>query len=92
MAESAFDAFHAEYRDLVAGAASPTTGARVPALLIRRAREFTEPLLGRRARFLMTSHSREGEWLAHGWKRRPAHRLRAPPPRPGHRRARRVDP
>lgn len=47
----------------------PTKGpVGVPALLIRRARHFHEPLLGKRARFLMTSHSTEGDWLAHGWK------------------------
>ena len=39
-----------------------------PALLIRRARDLHEPILGKRARFLMTSHSTQGDWLAHGWK------------------------
>jgi len=43
-------------------------GPTVPALLIRRARDVHEPLIGKRARFLMTSHTPDGEWLAHGWK------------------------
>jgi hypothetical protein len=39
-----------------------------PALLIRRALGLNEPLTGRRARFLMTSYTHDGTWLAHGWK------------------------
>jgi hypothetical protein len=39
-----------------------------PALLIRRALGLKEPLTGRRARFLMTSYTHAGDWLAHGWK------------------------
>ena len=40
----------------------------VPGLLIRRASHFTESMVGRRARFLLTSHDEQGAWLAHGWK------------------------
>ncbi|KRE56423.1 hypothetical protein [Phycicoccus sp. Soil748] len=48
----------------------PGAGATVatPALLIRRARDVHESLVGKRARFLMTSHTPGGDWLAHGWK------------------------
>jgi hypothetical protein len=62
------DSLDEEYRGLVAGAPSEASTAGVPALLIRRARGLREPLLGHRARYLMTSHSPDGEWLAHGWK------------------------
>jgi hypothetical protein len=47
---------------------SEESSAQLPALLIRRAKGLREPLLGRRARYLMTSHGPDGEWLAHGWK------------------------
>ena len=57
------------------------------AIVIRRAYDLTEPLLGKRARFLMTSHTREGDWLARGWKEGlrivSEHRLRPWPQRPG---------
>ena len=43
-------------------------GSNVPALLIRRAKDIREPLVGKRARFLMTSHTSEGVWLSYGWK------------------------
>jgi hypothetical protein len=39
-----------------------------PALLSRRALGLKEPLTGRRSRFLMTSYTPEGDWLAYGWK------------------------
>ena len=68
MDDAAKDAFDAQYRHLFTGDEAHVTGTQVPALLIRRARDFNEPLMGRRARFLMTSYSRDGEWLAHGWK------------------------
>lgn len=66
-------AFDDEFRRLVASGpelgtptAAPPVGA--PSLLIRRATHFTESLIGRRARFLLTSHDERGEWLAYGWK------------------------
>lgn len=43
-------------------------GSNVPAILIRRAKDIREPLVGKRARFLMTSHTSEGDWLSYGWK------------------------
>lgn len=63
------DDFHRDESRMLASAgqdAAPHQG--VPSLLIRRVRDVHEPLVGKRARFLMTSHSPEGEWLAHGWK------------------------
>lgn len=66
-------AFDDEFRRLVASDSAPGTrvaAARVgaPSLFIRRATQFTESLIGRRARFLLTSHDERGEWLAYGWK------------------------
>jgi hypothetical protein len=46
----------------------PRHQASSPALLIRRAVGLTEHLIGRRATFLMTSYTPEGEWRAYGWK------------------------
>ena len=57
-----------ELAGLLAAASPNTAVGSVPALLIRRARDLREPLVGKRGRFLMTSHSTEGDWLAHGWK------------------------
>src|SRR5688500_3893502 len=65
---SDLDPLDAELSDLLgSGSVSPDQPV-VPALLIRRARDLHEPMVGKRARFLMTSHSTDGEWLAHGWK------------------------
>ena len=66
-------AFDDEFRRLVASDSEPGTPAAAaqvgaPSLLIRRATHFTESLIGRRARFLLTSHDERGEWLAYGWK------------------------
>jgi hypothetical protein len=61
------DDIDAEFRDLVADRGRATADL-VPALLIRRARSLKEPLIGRRARYLLTSHDPEGDLLAHGWK------------------------
>lgn len=52
----------------LAGAATPSLHAAPPALLIRRASEAEAGLLGRRARFLVSSHAPSGEWLAYGWR------------------------
>jgi hypothetical protein len=49
------------------GAPAESESPGAPALLIRRAKNLTEPLLGKRARFLMTSYTPDGEWLANGW-------------------------
>ena len=66
-------AFDDEFRRLVASGPEPgIPGAAArpgaPSLLIRRATHFTESLIGRRARFLLTSHDERGEWLAYGWR------------------------
>jgi len=64
----------AEYDDLGRAQTKAWDGAssrepdHFPALLIRRALGLKEPLTGRRARFLMTSYTHTGDWLAHGWK------------------------
>jgi hypothetical protein len=52
----------------VAGAAIPPLHVAPPALLVRRARLGDAGLVGRRARFLLSSHSPAGDWLAYGWK------------------------
>lgn len=57
-----------ELASLLAADSRATAVGSVPALLIRRARDLRETLVGKRARFLMTSHSPKGDWLAHGWK------------------------
>ena len=62
------DPLDAELEALLTGGTAPHGNQMVPALLIRRARDVHEPLIGKRARFLMTSHSNKGDWLAHGWK------------------------
>lgn len=41
---------------------------QAPGLLLRRAAQVHEGLLGHRGRFLLTSHDRHGEWLAYGWR------------------------
>lgn len=66
-------AFDDGFRRLVASGSEPGTPAAAayvgaPSLLIRRATHFTESVVGRRARFLLTSHDERGEWLAYGWK------------------------
>lgn len=66
-------AFDDGFRRLIASDSEPGTPAAAacvgaPSLLIRRATHFTESLIGRRARFLLTSHDERGEWLAYGWK------------------------
>lgn len=66
-------AFDDEFRRLVASDPEPDTPAAAahvgaPSLLIRRATHHSESLMGRRARFLLTSHDEGGEWLAYGWK------------------------
>lgn len=50
------------------GAPPSSLRAAPPALLIRRASEAEPGLLGRRARFLVSSHAPSGEWLAYGWR------------------------
>lgn len=50
------------------GASTSSLRAAPPALLIRRASEVEAGLLGRRARFLVSSHAPSGEWLAYGWR------------------------
>lgn len=50
------------------GAPTSSLRAAPPALLIRRASEVEAGLLGRRARFLVSSHAPSGEWLAYGWR------------------------
>jgi hypothetical protein len=68
MDDPRLDPIDEEYRDLLAEVPPVTSDTQAPALLIRRARDLREPLLGLRARFLMTSHTPDGEWLAHGWR------------------------
>ena len=62
------DPIDAEFERLLDAGPRPDGADSVPALLIRRAKDVHEPLIGKRARFLMTSHSPEGDWLAYGWK------------------------
>ena len=50
------------------GAPTSSLRAAPPALLIRRVSEAEPGLLGRRARFLVSSHEPSGEWLAYGWR------------------------
>lgn len=52
----------------LAGAATPSLHAAPPALLIRRASEADVGLVGRRGRFLLSSHDPSGDWLAYGWR------------------------
>jgi hypothetical protein len=66
-------AFDDEFRRLIESDPEPDPPAAAahvgaPSLLVRRATHFTESLIGRRARFLLTSHDERGEWLAYGWK------------------------
>lgn len=51
-----------------AGAANPSLHAAPPALLIRRASEADVGMVGRRGRFLLSSHDPSGDWLAYGWR------------------------
>lgn len=62
------DPLDSEFSAILSAGSAVANAGDVPTLLIRRARELHEPLLGKRARFLMTSHSTQGDWLAHGWK------------------------
>jgi hypothetical protein len=62
------ESLEAELAGLLASGSDQPERPKVPALLIRRARDVHEPLLGKRARFLMTSYTHKGDWLAHGWK------------------------
>lgn len=57
-----------KYQDLASQWVSRAYDVSVPALLIRRASGLHEPLLGRRARYLMTSHNDDGQITAYGWK------------------------
>lgn len=50
------------------GAPTSSLPAAPPALLIRRASEAETGVLGRRARFMVSSHTASGEWLAYGWR------------------------
>lgn len=62
------DSFDEESPNLVCQPGSTASGMCVPALLIRRASGLHEPLLGRRARYLITSHGSDGQIIAYGWK------------------------
>ena len=68
MAEPDFDELEEGLDGVLVPEAEESLAQRRLAIVIRRANDLNEPLLGKRARFLMTSHTREGDWLAHGWK------------------------
>lgn len=52
----------------LAGSPTPPLHAAPPALMIRRASEADVGLMGRRGRFLLSSHDPSGDWLAYGWR------------------------